>query len=162
MAANGTAVPAATVRKHNCVGIIVVRANPRTTQPEAYVQQRSAGREIAPGCWEPLGRHIETGETIHTAAERELAEELGGDTLLPLKYYDVTNVGVREDTVYDLREAYITFADGLLGEVFSKEPQKIQGYKWVSMDQLAGMPAEFRTTHGSFYRKALELAAKVL
>lgn len=42
-----------------------------------YVQRRSEGRALFPGCWDIVGGHVEEGEGPLAALEREIAEETG-------------------------------------------------------------------------------------
>lgn len=54
------------------VGGLVV--NP---QGDIFVQKRSPYRRLFPGCWDITGGHVEPGETLLAALEREIAEETG-------------------------------------------------------------------------------------
>src|SRR5882672_5093108 len=47
------------------------------TQGRAFVRRRSWDRHLFPGCWDIVGGHVETGEDVLTALEREIAEETG-------------------------------------------------------------------------------------
>ncbi len=42
-----------------------------------YVQRRSAGRAVFPGCWDIVGGHAKAGETPLEALAREVQEETG-------------------------------------------------------------------------------------
>lgn len=42
-----------------------------------YVQRRSEERALFPGCWDIVGGHVEPGEDLITALEREVLEETG-------------------------------------------------------------------------------------
>lgn len=42
-----------------------------------YVQRRSLGRALFPGCWDFVGGHAEPGESVEQALAREVREETG-------------------------------------------------------------------------------------
>lgn len=42
-----------------------------------FVMRRAAGRKLFPGCWDIAGGHVEPGETLFDALQREIREETG-------------------------------------------------------------------------------------
>ena len=46
-------------------------------QGRIYVQRRSEQRALFPGCWDIVGGHVEQGEDLMPALEREVLEETG-------------------------------------------------------------------------------------
>lgn len=56
---------------------LVVGALIADEQGRIYVQRRSEDRALFPGCWDLVGGHVEAGEDLMTALEREVLEETG-------------------------------------------------------------------------------------
>lgn len=54
------------------VGAVI--ANPRG---ELYFHRRTWERKLFPGCWDVVGGHVESGETVLKALGREIEEETG-------------------------------------------------------------------------------------
>jgi len=42
-----------------------------------FVHRRSWNRRLFPGCWDIVGGHVEAGEGLHAALDREIAEDTG-------------------------------------------------------------------------------------
>lgn len=59
--------------KKECVagGLIINSSN------KIFVQKRAMNRSLFPGCWDIAGGHVELGESIYDALEREIFEETG-------------------------------------------------------------------------------------
>ncbi|MFJ2171930.1 NUDIX hydrolase [Streptomyces sp. NPDC101062] len=55
----------------------VVGALIRDPYDRIFVQRRSAGRRLFPGCWDVVGGAVEEGESLQDALHREIAEETG-------------------------------------------------------------------------------------
>lgn len=56
---------------------LVVGALIADDQGRIYVQRRSEARALFPGCWDIVGGHVEPGEDLLTALQREVLEETG-------------------------------------------------------------------------------------
>jgi len=54
------------------VGLVLVRGDGRV-----FSQKRSPHRRLFPGCWDLVGGHVEPGEDLESALNRELYEETG-------------------------------------------------------------------------------------
>ena len=54
------------------VGALIADENGRI-----YVQRRTMERKLFPGCWDIVGGHVESGETLEEALKREVEEETG-------------------------------------------------------------------------------------
>jgi len=58
---------------HRVVHVLVVN-----TRGEVYLQKRARNKDVQPGKWDTsVGGHVNLGEDVDCAAQRELAEELG-------------------------------------------------------------------------------------
>lgn len=44
---------------------------------KVFVQKRAAHKRLYPNCWDVVGGHVETGESLQAALEREIFEETG-------------------------------------------------------------------------------------
>lgn len=58
--------------KQCLVGAVIINE-----QGRAFVQKRSLTRRLWPGCWDLVGGHVESGETLEEALHREIREETG-------------------------------------------------------------------------------------
>ncbi|MEV5983278.1 NUDIX domain-containing protein [Streptomyces sp. NPDC052114] len=56
---------------------LMVGALIRDPYDRIFVQRRSAGRRLFPGCWDVVGGAVEEGESRLDALHREIAEETG-------------------------------------------------------------------------------------
>jgi isopentenyldiphosphate isomerase len=65
---------------HKVVHVLVFMSN-----GDLILQKRALSKDVAPGMWDTsVGGHMEPGESIEHAAQREMLEELGFNT--PLEY----------------------------------------------------------------------------
>jgi 8-oxo-dGTP diphosphatase len=55
-----------------CVGAVIVDDDGRI-----FVQRRSPDRRLFPNAWDVVGGHVEPGESLESALQREIAEETG-------------------------------------------------------------------------------------
>jgi 8-oxo-dGTP diphosphatase len=55
-----------------CVGALIIDGAGRI-----FVHRRSATRRLFPNCWDVVGGHVEPGETLLSALDREITEETG-------------------------------------------------------------------------------------
>lgn len=60
------------VGRQGVVGSVIVRADGR-----CFAQRRSMTRQTFPGCWDLVGGHVEDGESLFEALNREVWEETG-------------------------------------------------------------------------------------
>jgi 8-oxo-dGTP diphosphatase len=68
----GVEVPAVGVGEEWVVGAII-----QDPAGRVFTQRRSADRRLFPGCWDLVGGHVEPGEDLLAALDREVAEETG-------------------------------------------------------------------------------------
>lgn len=59
-------------RVQQVVGAVILDDHNR-----AFIQRRSAQRQLFPNCWDIVGGHVESGETLEAALRREITEETG-------------------------------------------------------------------------------------
>jgi 8-oxo-dGTP diphosphatase len=84
------------------------------------------------GTWAFPGGHLEFGESWENCALRELDEEIGVE-VDNLRFLGATN------DIFDDNKHYVTIfmmCDYLSGDLVNKEPEKCEGWKWMSADQL--------------------------
>ena len=68
-----------------------------TEKGELLLQKRSMNKDVAPGKWDTsVGGHVNSGETLTQAMEREMDEELGISTCKPEFLYTYIHSNVYE------------------------------------------------------------------
>lgn len=85
------------------------------------------------GTWCPPGGHIEYGESIFTAAQREAKEEVGADI------GDFEILGVTSDVYNDEKKHYLTVhvkVTNYSNNVSLLEPDKFHEMRWFSLNNL--------------------------
>lgn len=84
------------------------------------------------GDWHLAGGHLEFGETLEECAKREAFEETGV-SITNVKFLSITN-DIFSDTKH-----YVTLfmvADYESGEVTACEPDKCEGWEWVTWEDI--------------------------
>lgn len=103
-----------------------------------FVQKRSPDRRLFPGCWDIAGGHVEPGETLLSALEREIAEETGWHlerilTLVETFDWEQTQDG----QVFPMREFdFLVQVSGDLDHP-QLEHGKFTEFRWVGAGNLA-------------------------
>jgi isopentenyldiphosphate isomerase/intracellular septation protein A len=88
----------------------VVHINIFNSRGEWYLQKRSAAKETFPGYWDvSVGGHVEAGESLFHAAERECEEELG--LRLPLNRPPDFVYRIKMDSDWELAHVYLVKTD---------------------------------------------------
>jgi isopentenyldiphosphate isomerase/intracellular septation protein A len=95
-----------------------------------YLQKRPLNKKIQPGKWDTaVGGHVDVGENIETALEREAFEEIGIQNFKAalIKQY-VWESKVEKELVF----SFVTFYDGEI----KPHPQELDGGRFWSWDEL--------------------------
>lgn len=107
---------------HPVVHLHVLHAN-----GDIYLQKRSAHKFIQPGKWDTaVGGHVDYGETVEQALEREVCEELGFTDYEPKHLFSyIYDSGVEREMVH----TYFTVTDR---ETFDFDPVEVdEGRFWT-------------------------------
>jgi 8-oxo-dGTP diphosphatase len=137
--------------------ICVVGALIQDAQGRIFVQKRSAQRKLFPNCWDIVGGHVEGGETLLGALEREIREETSWrlSRLEPL-------LGVHEweaDGLPRLEFDFLVEVEGDLEHPILEEG-KVSDYRWLGTGD-SGLLKENRSTDDlalyTLVRRALKI-----
>ncbi|MFA6159478.1 MAG: NUDIX domain-containing protein [Parcubacteria group bacterium] len=88
------------------------------------------------GSWGFPGGHIMLNESIHSAAKRELCEELGKDAIIKISK---KILAVRENVIPPYFTHHITVilaGSYLKGKIIINESEKCEQWKWFDLDKL--------------------------
>ena len=115
-------------------GLIVVKN-------EKVLVGRRKGSHAA-GLYSFPGGHLDWNETWEDCVLRELREECGPNIKVNIRYYGQKRKEhfVTNDIMPQYGKHYITIfmvADWIEGEPENMEPDKCEGWEWISYDQLA-------------------------
>ena len=104
-----------------------------------FLQRRSPTKDTFPNCWDSsCSGHVDSGEDYHTAARRELGEELGGkDAGLPLR--PLLKLPASPETGYEFIQIYLL---GPLSGPFDLHPEEITEGRWMTPTKLDLLIAE--------------------
>ena len=119
---------------------------------EIFLQKRSMTKDRHPGVWDSSASgHVDTGEGYDACAVRELREELGLTTALPLAR--LFKLEASEETGREFVWAYRCQAEG----PFGLSPEEIERGGWFAPAQvdrwIAERPADFAPTFPLIWRK---------
>jgi isopentenyldiphosphate isomerase len=84
---------------HRVVHVLVFN-----TEGALVLQKRSMDKDVAPGQWDTsVGGHVDAGETLETAARREMTEELGIECTAEFLYTYVHSNDYETELVHTYR-----------------------------------------------------------
>lgn len=115
--------------KRCCVGALIFNH-----QGRLLVQKRSPDRKLFPNCWDTIGGHVESGETLIAALRREIREETGWELSRILRLvhtyeWEAEPQGMRRE--FD----FLVEVEGDL-EHPQLEKGKHTAFRWISLDEL--------------------------
>lgn len=107
---------------------LVVSALIPDLEGRIFAQKRSSERKLFPNCWDLVGGHVEEGEDVVIALQREICEETGwtmralGAEISPKKWI--------VDGVEYLERQFVVTVDGDLNNP-RLEIGKVTEYRWI-------------------------------
>lgn len=106
-------------------------------EDKIFVQKRSADRNLFPGCWDIAGGHVDAGESIYNALEREIFEETGWklDGIIDLVYRFDWEYTTKNKFVKIREFDFLVTVEGDLNNPVIEE-EKFSEYKWVGLDDI--------------------------
>jgi len=114
------------------VGGLVINA-----QGRLFAMKRSPDRRLFPGCWDIPGGHVEPGEALDQALEREIREETGWQLERIVTMVDVLDWQVERDGQTSLKREF-DFVVQVRGDLTSPriEQDKFTECRWIGPDDL--------------------------
>ncbi len=107
----------------------VVHLHVFNTAGKIFLQKRADNKDIQPGKWDTsVGGHVDLGETTEEALQREVCEELGITSFVPVFIHRYKFIS---DVEAELVHSYYTIYDG----VIKPDPDEIaEGKFWALTD----------------------------
>lgn len=117
--------------------IFVTSYNPQTARREVLLIKGAATKRLWAGKYNGIGGHIEWHEDVHTAAQRELAEETGlGGVKLSLR--GVINIAVETDPGAPTGVMVFVFSGESRERTLQDSPEGEPA--WLPVDELTSHP----------------------
>ena len=101
-------------------------------EKKIFVQKRSHDRKLFPGCWDIAGGHVDPGETIYDALEREINEETGWrlNKIINLIYQFDWETSHNNEIIKKREFDFLVTVEGDLRNPVIEE-NKFSEYRWV-------------------------------
>lgn len=107
----------------------VVHLHVMNSQGEIYLQKRPEWKDVQPGKWDTAcGGHVDLGERVEKALQREVEEELGITNFVPRF---VVRYPYESQTEYELVHVYLCLYDG---QVSPSKSEVEDGRFWTIAD----------------------------
>jgi 8-oxo-dGTP diphosphatase len=126
----------------------------------AFVHRRGWSRAFLPGCWDVAGGHVDPGETLLEALEREVWEETGWRVVgSPQLAYVADWTYGEADPGGGRREFdFLVDVEGDLARPRLERPQQIE-FRWIGPDEITLLDENRGRDHG-IVRHQIELALR--
>ncbi|MFJ4773782.1 NUDIX hydrolase [Streptomyces uncialis] len=134
---------------------LMVGALIRDPYDRVFVQRRSAGRRLFPGCWDIVGGAVEEGESLLEALHREIAEETGWRlrrVLARVAHEEWTANGLRH-----LESDYVVEVDGDLSSP-ELEWDKHTEFAWTAADEVSLLDENIQRSGSTFIKDVVTAA----
>ncbi|WP_405639192.1 NUDIX hydrolase [Streptomyces uncialis] len=128
---------------------LMVGALIRDPYDRVFVQRRSAGRRLFPGCWDVVGGAVEEGESLLEALHREIAEETGWRlrrVLARVAHQEWTANGLRH-----IESDYVVEVDGDLSSP-ELEWNKHTEFAWIAADEVSLLDENTQRSGSTFIK----------
>lgn len=118
---------------HNEVAVFIIN-----DKKQVLLQKRSANKRFNPNKWALCAGHVDAGESLESAALRELKEEVGIDITIN----DLKPFAEREFTIRDSNShvTYFYYTKSNLNEKdFIIQKEELSEVKWFNIDEVIDM-----------------------
>lgn len=118
---------------HNEVAVFIINDN-----KQVLLQKRSANKRFNPNKWALCAGHVDTGESLESAALRELNEEVG----ISISISDLKPFAEREFTIRASNShiTYFYYVKSNLNEnYFVIQKEELSEVKWFDLDKVIDM-----------------------
>lgn len=118
---------------HNEVAVFIIN-----DKKQVLLQKRSANKRFNPNKWALCAGHVDAGESLESAALRELKEEVGIDIIIN----DLKPFSEREFTIGDSNShiTYFYYTKSNLNEKdFIIQKEELSEVKWFDIDEVIDM-----------------------